>query len=387
MTDENPRRRLVVLQVLPALAGGGVERGTVEIVQAIATAPGTALVASAGGRLVAAVEKAGGRHITLPLDRKSPLALWRNAGLLRRVIEAEGVSIVHARSRAPAWSAWLAARRCGCHFVTTYHAPYSENWWGKHAYNAVMARGEVVIAISRFVAALIERRYGLPASRIRVIPRGVDPTVFDPEAVDGDRTAALAAAWQLPEGTPVLLLPARFSRWKGQREAIAALAAMRHREAVLVLAGGEAKRARLRRELAAKAARFGVAARVFDVGHVADVPAALALATLVLSPSVEPEGFGRTVIEAQAMARPVVATAHGGAAETVRDGETGWLVPPGDTEALARALDAALDLSAAQRAKVGAAARAAVMDGYTLEAMRAATLDVYGGLLAAGVER
>jgi glycosyltransferase involved in cell wall biosynthesis len=384
MTEGNPPRRLVVLQVLPALAAGGVERGTVEIVQAIVAAGGSALVASAGGRLVEAVERAGGHHIPMPLDRRSPLALWRNAGRLAELIAAEGVTIVHARSRAPAWSAWLAARRRGCHFVTTYHAPYGEGWWGKHAYNAVMAKGEMVIAISNFIARLIAERYGIAASRVRVIPRGVDPAAFDPGMVAEERVTALARAWRLPAGVPVLLLPARFSRWKGQREAVTALARLDHREAVLVLAGSEAKRASYARELTALAVRLGVAKRVFDVGHVADMPAALRLATLVLSPSVAPEGFGRTVIEAQAMARPVVATDHGGAAETVQHGKTGWLVPPGDGEALARTLDAALALPEAARAALGVAARAAVMNGYTLQAMRAATLDVYRDLLAAG---
>ncbi len=381
MSDATSSSRLVVLQVLPALAGGGVERGTVEITGAIVAAGGTALVASAGGRLVEAVERAGGRHITLPLDRKSPFALWRNARLLEEVIAAQGVTVVHARSRAPAWSAWLAARRRGCHFLTTYHAPYGEAWWGKHVYNAVMAKGEVVIAISRFVALLIAERYGLPAARIRIIPRGVDATVFAPEAVEPERAAALAQAWNLPEGVPVLLLAARFSRWKGQRQAIAALAAMRHRDAVLVLAGGEASRGRLRREMAEEARRLGVGTRVVDVGHVADMPAALSLATVVLNPSVEPEGFGRAVIEAQAMARPVVATAHGGAAETVRHGATGWLVPPGAVGALAETLDTVLDLSPEQRAAIGTAAREEVLRGYTLAAMRWATLSVYAEVL------
>ena len=145
----------VVLQVLPSLVTGGVERGTIEITQAVAEADGVALVASAGGPLVKAVQRAGGRHIALPLDAKNPFAIWRNAARLEALIRAENVAIVHARSRAPAWSAWLACRRTGAHFVTTYHGVYNEDLPFKRHYNAVMARGEIVIAASRYVAELI----------------------------------------------------------------------------------------------------------------------------------------------------------------------------------------------------------------------------------------
>ncbi len=166
---------ITVLQVLPSLITGGVERGTVEIAQALGWTGWTALVASSGGRLVPAVESAGGRHVTLPLACRNPLTIWRNAARLAAVIRAEGVDIVHARSRAPAWSAWLACRRTGAHFVTTYHGTYKEDLPFKRRYNAVMAKGERVIAASRFIAELIARRHHADRARIRVIGRGVDP--------------------------------------------------------------------------------------------------------------------------------------------------------------------------------------------------------------------
>ena len=332
--------------------------------------------------MAAEVERAGGRTFTLPLDRKSPLQLWRNAALLADIIRAERVTIVHARSRAPAWSAWLAARRTGVHFVTTYHAPYGERPRLKRLYNAVMARGEVVIAISGFIAGLVAARHGVNWARIRVIPRGVDPAVFDPAAVGPERKAVLARAWGVAEGTPVLLLPARLTRWKGQEDMITALARMRHRGAVAVLVGGDQGRRRYAEGLLALANRLGVASRLRLVGHADDMPAAFALSDVVVSASTEPEGFGRVVIEAQAMARLVIASNHGGAAETVTHGDTGWLVPPGDTDALAAVLDAVLDLPAARRAAVGARARAAVQARYTVAAMQQATLEVYRDVLA-----
>ena len=366
----------VILQVLPALGGGGVERGTVEMAQAIARAGGTALVASAGGRMAPLVAGAGGRNVPLPLDTKNPLAVWRNAARLEAVMRAEGVRLVHARSRAPAWSAWLAARRAGVPFVTTYHGAYGENVPGKRRYNAVMARGVRVIAISRFIADLIIRRHGVDPARIRVIPRGVDPAVFDPGAVAPARVRQLAEAWRLPEGRPVVMLPGRLARWKGQGVLLRALAG---REAVCVLVGDAGRHPAYAGELAAAAGRCAVDLRL--VGHCDDMPAALMLADVVVSASTEPEAFGRVVIEAQAMARPVIAPAHGGAAETVEDGATGLLVPPGDTVALGAALDRVLAMPAAERAALGVRARAAVLATYTVAAMQLATLSVYREVL------
>ena len=186
-------RGKTILQVLPALDTGGVERGTVEMVQAIVNAGGTALVASAGGRMVHQVERAGGRHIPMALMTKDPLNILLNAGRLARLIRREGVDLVHARSRAPAWSAWRAARRTGVPLVTTWHGIYGEEFLGKHAYNSVMARGERVIAASRYIAERVLAGYRLDPSRLRIIPRGVDPAIFNPEAVGGDRGAPSGA--------------------------------------------------------------------------------------------------------------------------------------------------------------------------------------------------
>jgi len=180
-----------MLQVLPSLVSGGVERGTLEVAEALVAAGFRAFVASAGGPLVPALEALGARHVTLPLDTKSPAGIWRNAGRLAAIARAEGIDILHARSRAPAWSALLAARRTGARFVTTYHGTYNEGFPGKRFYNSVMARGERVIAISGFIAEHIRARHGTDPARLRVIPRGVDERRFDPAKVEPSRVAAL----------------------------------------------------------------------------------------------------------------------------------------------------------------------------------------------------
>jgi len=371
----------VILQVLPALETGGVERGTVEITAAIARAGGTPLVASAGGRLAASVERAGGRNILLPLVGRSPWQIWRNAAKLTDIIRRENVALVHARSRGPAWSAWIACQRTGAKFVTTYHGAYNEDLPYKRHYNAVMAKGEIVIAISHFIADLVQTRHGVEPARIRIIPRGVDPAIFDPAKVTTERLIGLARKWRLPDGAPTIMLPGRLTRWKGQNLLVAALAKMKRRDAVVMLVGADQGRDRFAREISAEAARLGVADRVRMLGQCDDMPVAYMLADVVVNASTDPEAFGRVVIEGQSMARPVIAANHGGAAETITHDVTGWHVPPGDADALAAALDFVLSLSQDARAELGAVARANVAEHYTVKAMQDATIAVYSELL------
>jgi glycosyltransferase involved in cell wall biosynthesis len=371
----------VVLQVLPSLVTGGVERGTVDIAQALVEVEATALVASAGGPLVFQIERAGGVHLTLPLTSKSPLGLWRNAAALEQVIRERRVSLVHARSRAPAWSAWLACQRTGVPFVTTYHGTYGEGLPFKRIYNGVMARGRIVIAASQFIADLVAARHGVNPARIRVIPRGVDPAVFDPDTVSGDRIAKLAAAWRLPDSARVVMLPGRLTAWKGHSVLLDALAMLNRADVMCVLVGSDQGRHGYSRELQRQASRLGIVDRLRLVGQCDDMPAALCLSDVVVHASVQPEAFGRVVIEAQAMGRPVIASDLGGPVETVRHGDTGYLVRPGDPAALAAAIGVALHLDPAERAALGQRARESVP---TVRAMQDATLDVYETVLRRG---
>jgi glycosyltransferase involved in cell wall biosynthesis len=368
------------LQVLPALRSGGVERGTLEIAEAQIAAGYRAIVASAGGEMVPALEALGAKHITLPLTAKSPFAIWRNAAALAALARAEGVALIHARSRAPAWSALIAARRAGLPFVTTYHGAYNEGFPGKRFYNSVMARGDRVIAISHFIADLIRARHGVAEARLRVIPRGVDPRRFDPSLVSPERRDKLRTAWGLPGDRPIIMLPARVTRWKGQMVLVEAMARLPG-DSLALLVGDAEERPAFKAELLARAQSLGLQDRVRLVGHAADMPAALLLADVVVHASTDAEAFGRTVIEAQAMARPVIASDLGAPRETVAEGITGWRIPPGDPAALAEAISRALALPPAERAALGARARAAVLSGYTTEAMQAATIAVYRELI------
>ncbi len=370
---------MIVLQVLPAMNTGGVERGTLEITQALTTARATALVASAGGRMVGQIEHAGGRHIALPLMTKNPFGIWRNALRLEALIRHHDISIVHARSRAPAWSAWLACQRTSVPFVTTYHGTYTEDLPFKRRYNAVMARGRIVIAASHYIANLIIERHGIDPARIRVIARGVDPAVFDPATISGNRIANMARHWRLPDGMRTVVLPGRLTAWKGHAILLDAIARLRRPDVMCILVGSHQGRHRYAAELEQQAIHLGIADRVRLVGHCDDMPAVLQLADVVVHASTQAEAFGRVVIEAQAMARPVIATDLGGPVETVRHGETGWRIAPGDPPALAAAIAHALDLDPAELQALGQRARAGVP---TVRAMQDATLKVYRTVLA-----
>jgi glycosyltransferase involved in cell wall biosynthesis len=370
-----------VLQVLPRLVSGGVERGTIDISAALAAAGWSSYVASAGGKMMHELTRHGGIHLALPLASKNPLVMRRNAARLAALIREHGIDIVHARSRAPAWSAWVAARRTGRHFVTTFHNAYGDGTRLRRWYNSVMGRGERVIAISHFVAEHAAAVYGLPPERLRVIHRGVDLARFDPQRVSAERLIQLAKKWRLPDDRPIVMLPGRLTRWKGQLDLVAAVAALDRRDLLCLFVGSDEGRPAFRRELERTIDARGLGEVFQLVEDCDDMPAALMLADVVVSASNRPEGFGRIIVEAQAMGRPVIATDHGGARETVLPDETGWLVPPGDPRALAAAIAEALALTPDERAVLAERAIAHARACFDTARMCAETLAVYREIL------
>lgn len=390
-------RAPTVLQVIPALESGGAERTTLEIAQGLVAAGGRALVASRGGRMVDGLEAVGARLHTMPVHSKNPLTMMGNARALAAIIRREGVDIIHARSRAPAWSALVAARRTGVPLVTTFHGAYSAATSLKRFYNSSMVRGDGVIANSAFTAARIRADYPLTEKRLHVIPRGADLDLFRPGddvARRGDdlRRSWMQAAPTDPEGggARLLLLPARLSPWKGHDIALAALALLIGQKAARESAGagvnlrlvfcGASQRDTDHDDLRRRADALGVAERVVWHGHCDDMPAAYCAADLVLAPSTRPEAFGRTSVEAGAMERIAIGADHGGARETIDHGKTGFLATPGAPEALASAITTALALSPGERMAMEKAARARIETIFSTQAMVRATLAVYDQL-------
>ena len=388
-------KKPVILQIIPALDTGGAERTVIDVAEALTMAGGKAMVASEGGRLEGELAAVGGALVHLPAAAKNPFTLLVNARRLEKLMAERHIQLVHARSRAPAWSALIAARRAGIPFVTTYHGIYKQKTALKSWYNGVMARGDIVIANSHYTAGIVRARHGTEEARLRVIHRGVDLARFAPDAVPAERIAELRARWGVDANARLVVLAARLTRWKGQHVAIGAAALLKDRpefnDVVFVLAGDDQGRAGYREELTSRIAQLGLRARVKLTGHCDDMPAAFLAASLALVPSVEAEAFGRISAEAQAMGCPVIVSNLGALPETIVEGgadrvATGWVFPAGEEAALADRIAMALSLPPETRAAIGRAAREHVIAHFSKSVLQRETLAVYDNLLDSKLE-
>ncbi len=371
-----------VMQVLPELATGGVERGTIDVAHAIVEGGGRSIVVSAGGLMTHELQRLGVEHFELPIASKNPFVMQQNIQRLVLLAMQEQVDIIHARSRAPAWSAYYAARRTKKHFITTFHGTYNHGNWLKRRYNSVMTKGERVIAISDFIAGHIRKIYGVPSSNIRIIPRGIDLDKFDATKISQERRIKLANEWRLPDDMSIIMLPGRLTRWKGQTIFIEAIKKLGRSDVKCLMVGSDQGREDYRQKLEKEIERYGMQNIIHIVDHCDDMPAALMLTDVVVSASTDPEAFGRVVVEGQALGRPVIGTNHGGSIETIIKGKTGWLAEPNDPDSLATAIGKILDLSEAQRIKISESAITHIHENYSKEIMCARTLDVYNELIA-----
>jgi glycosyltransferase involved in cell wall biosynthesis len=375
-----------VLQIVPDLQSGGAERAAIDMAEALSTVGARCLVASRGGRMVSELQSKGGVWLPFPAATKNPFAMALNAVQLARVIRDEGVDIVHARSRAPAWVARYATRMTGVKFVTTYHSAYYGASPIKLRYNAIMASGDIVIAISEFAAQRIRALHPEAADRVVVIPRGADLRAFSPASVSPQRVQRLRAQWGVAPHERAILLPARLAARKGHGVTIDAARRLAAEGVpdIRILFVGDPHSDSFRRAIDAQIARAGVEGLVRNVGHCDDMPAAYLAAAVIVAPSTEPEAFGRVAIEAQAMGAPVVVSDIGASPEIVRAPpdtprhlSTGWRVPPGDPAKLAEAIAEALALRASAREEMMVRARENVQTRFSVEQMQHATLDVY----------
>lgn len=368
----------VVLQVLPTLEMGGVERGTIEMAAALQQASIKNYVISAGGPMVRELEKMGIPHILMPVQSKNPLTIWRNVGRLSKVIKDKGITLIHVRSRAPAWSVKYASARTGVPFITTYHGVYGlKPAWLKRPYNRVMTEGVKVIAVSDFVKRHIMENYDVPADKIETIYRGADIRRFNPERVVLERVTDLMKAFQIPPEKPVITLVGRLTKIKGHSVLLEALKQMLHKDVTCLFVGSDQGRTEYTEELKQQIRELSPQTDVRMVQSCSDMPALYLMSDIIVNASIVPESFGRTVTEAQAMGRIVIASAHGGACETIADGETGYLVPPGDAAALAARLDAVLDLSVGDRKRIQAAGIKSVRERFSIQRMCEQTIDLY----------
>lgn len=377
------RKPLRVLQIIPALGTGGAEQACVDIAAALVARGDAAYVVSSGGWRVAALEAAGGTFLERDVHTKNPIKIIRNAFWLAALMRREKIDIVHARSRAPAWSALMACRLAKRPFVTTFHAAYKYSSALKKAYNRVMASADRMIAISPYIARHIRDSYGVSETAIRLVHRGIDVRYFSPDAVSPERAKAFREKAGLAENEKAILFPARLSPIKGQDFLLRVVGRLRRSGVCLpplVIVGDDQGRVAYSQTLRAMIREEGLESHVRLVGAWSDMPAAYAAARLVVVPSQVPEGFGRVPVEAMAMGVPVLASAIGAMQDTVKDGQTGWLVSPSDAEAWARALEKAVALSPDEREAMARSARENVAQNFDHNRMSALTLAVYDEL-------
>lgn len=377
------RRPPVVLQVLPSLETGAAARRAVDVAVATAEAGWTSLVVSAGGRMENELDRAGVEHIAMPVGSTSLRRIAANRMRLARLIATRNVDIVHLGSRALARSTATIARRAGSALVITVDTTYGVGGLRQRLGDRVMASGDRVVAVSDFVAGHMREVYGVADDRLLTIQGGVDLDIMSPAAVSAERQIQLATEWRLPDGVPIALVPGRLRRSKGYEVLFDALAMLGRDDVVALIVGGDADRGRYRRELEQQIAKRGLDRLVGLRGHCTDMPAAYKLADIVICPSLLPEGFSRVPIEAQAMGRPVIAADHGAMRELVVEGRTGWLVPPGNAEGLAEALNEALDFDRPLREAVAAEARSHAEAAFSHRRMCEETLRLYAELLPA----
>jgi len=376
MTNNPPgvNRKITVVQMLPDLECGGVEQGTLEMGRFLVAQGHASIVISAGGKMVSQLEREGSKHLHWAVGAKSPRCL-ASLRPLRSLLNHGKIDILHIRSRLPAWIGFFAltglpaVRRPV--IIKTFHGFYSVN-----AYSKIMLKGDCTIAVSDAVKKHIYAEYGVKEN-IRRIHRGVESERFDPAAVSRIRSEKLRKKWRLRENTPVILLPGRVSRLKGHHHFLKSLTELTSTPFQTVILGSYDDAGAYLQELKDIVGRNALQDHVYFVGHCDDMPAALALADVVVNAtSSKPEAFGRTIVEAMAMAKPVIATAHGGSLETVIHGETGWLVKPSDPEAMGIQLKLALQDPERLR-KMGEKGREHVKERFTTHVMCKQTFNLY----------
>lgn len=373
----------VIMQVIPSLQQGGVEVGTLEIAAALQKEKMPNIVVSAGGKMVPMLTKMGVKHIELPVQTKNPIKMWLNARRLASVMKENNVGLVHVRSRAPAWSVKWACAKTGIPFITTFHGAYgTKPECLKKRYNRVMTEGKCIIAVSQFIQNHIMKEYGVPDTKIRLIYRGADLNKFNPKLITDKKIADFAEKYKIDLTKPIITMAGRMSPIKGHGVLLDALVQMKHHDVNCLFIGGKAKPKYvevLQKKMASVPA--GVTIQNFSVAA-DEMPLVYALSDVVVSASLVPESFGRTIVEAQAMGKIVIASSHGGATETISNDRTGFLVPVGDAKALAGVLDMVLDMKPRERAVMEKKAQESVQTNFSIQKMCDKTIQLYKEILS-----
>ena len=375
----------VIIQVLPALNQGGVERGTIEIAEALQKEGIKNYVISSGGKMVSELLRLGVTHITLPVNTKNPITMLVNSYRMQKIFKETGASLIHVRSRAPAWSVKWAANRMKLPFVATFHGRYGlKPEVFKKPYNKVMTKGKYVVAVSAFIQNHLMKEYNIPDQKIRLIPRGADINRFNMSTISVGALQDFTKEYDIPTDKPVITLVGRLSRIKGHDVVLDAISQMKQKDVTLLFVGGNAKAGydeEIKKKIAALPSETMV--KVFAVPG-DKMPLVYALSDICVQPTLVPESFGRGIAEAQAMGKVVIASNHGGACELISNNRTGFLTPVGDSTVFASVLDMVLGMSPAERQAIGMAAQDSVRSNFSIQKMCDRTIALYKEILNNG---
>lgn len=402
MTTELKNSKPVILQILPALENGGVERGTIDIAKKLKETGFEPIVVSNGGLLVYQLKEKGIRHIELKVNSKNPLVIFANIKKIAEIIRQYQVNLVHVRSRAPMISAFYACKQTGCKLVSTVHGIYSLNLIGENSllkkiYNSMMLKADAVIAVSNFVKNHLITNYQITKSdfiskilkkfiphhifnQIQVVQRGADLKYFCPNNVTPNRVADLIKKWDLFDHKNIILFPARFTKWKGHQFLIEALAKVKT-PFLCIMVGSDVGHQEFKQKIELEIVNKNLGNKIKIFSTCKDMPAAYSISDLVISASIKPEAFGRIAIEAAAMEKIIIATNIGGSLETIIDKETGFLVKPNDSEELAKMIDYCLNLYPKQKEIITSKARKHVEENFSNQAMHDKTIALYRSLI------
>ncbi len=379
---------LKVLQVIPKLGYGGAETGCYDIAHYLTENNCESFIVTSGGKLLKFVDKKKVKVIRLPVHSKNPLLILLNSIALIGIILFNNISIVHARSRAPAWSCLLATKLTGRKFVTTFHGTYNFNNKFKKFYNSVMVRSNLIIAGSNFIFSHIKENYinYLDAKKkLRVIFRGINVDYFDPTTKLDSDEKKLLTEWQIEKDKKIILLPGRLTGWKGQEVFIEAINLVNielgYESFYAVILGSDQGRDLYKKKLIRLTEQHRLVNQVKFINHCKDMALAYKVSDIVVSASIEPEAFGRVAVEAQSMEKPVIASDIGGSNETVINEKTGFLFESGDAKSLSQKILKLLNLDETSLKSVGVEGRKNIIQKFNVEKMCFSTYSEYKRIL------
>ena len=378
--------KLKVLQVIPRLGYGGAETGCYDLAHYLSENNCSSFIVTSGGKLTKYIDKKKVRLIKLPVQSKNPVIIFFNSMALVFIILFHNISIVHARSRAPAWSCLLATKITRRKFVTTFHGTYNFNNPIKKFYNSVMVRSDLIIAGSNFIFSHINSNYSRNLKKkFLVIFRGINVDYFDPSTTLESEENKLISSWGVDRNKKIILMPGRLTAWKGQEVFIEALNIINQKlgyeSFYAVILGGDQGRDIYSKKIKRLAEQHRLIGQLKFVEHCKDMPLAYKISDLIVSASIEPEAFGRVAVEAQSMEKPIIASNIGGSNETIIDNQTGLLFDSGKPESLSEKIIEALNLDETTLKSMGVEGRKNIIKKFNVEKMCFSTYSEYKKLL------